>query len=163
MKFCYKQQIVQMVRTLYFCMEAHWAELGKQYDISPAQQHILFILITNGKTLTPSEISELGCWHISTITRLLKPLKERGFVTIEKDPNRSKFKNVTLTPTGENLFHKIIETIAEDDSFPFMMGHLTDEELDEFLHYGQKILNENKGKALCKKLFSAKIDGINYV
>ncbi|MFZ3579696.1 MarR family winged helix-turn-helix transcriptional regulator [Virgibacillus sp. DJP39] len=163
MKFFYRQNVVLMVRALYFCMDSHWSELGKKYNISPAQQHILFILCTNQKTLTPSEISEIGCWHVSTVTRLMKPLKERGFITIVRDPERSKYKKVTITHAGEDLFHQIVGTIMDKDSFPFEMNHLSEVELDGFLQCGQKILDINKGTDLREKIFNAKLTGIDYL
>ncbi|MFD2045091.1 MarR family winged helix-turn-helix transcriptional regulator [Ornithinibacillus salinisoli] len=162
MDFIYKQNTVLMVRALYFCMETNWSELGRIHNLSPAQQHILFILSTNGNTLTPSEISEIGCWHISTVTRLLKPLKQRGFITVIQDPKRSKFKKVTITSSGNELFQQIVATIVEQDSFPFEMSHLSKEELDSFLHTGRKILDANKGEMFGEKLFNAKIDGVDY-
>lgn len=162
MNFIYRQNLVLLIRSLYFCMEEQWAELGKKYDISPAQQHILFILTTNNKTLTPSEISAIGCWHLSTVTRLLKPLKERGFITVIKDPVRLKFKKVTITKDGEALFLQIIDHIAKNDFFPFQMSPLGKEELDSFLKCGQKILDINRGLSCREKIFNAKIDGVDY-
>ena len=162
MNFSYKQDVVLMVRSLYFCMEEQWTELAKIYDISPAQQHILFILTTNQKTLTPSEISEIGYWHISTVTRLLKPLKGRGFITVNQDPKRNRYKNVAITSLGEELFRKIINTMIAKDFFPFKMNSLTEEELESFLKVGQKILDTNKGVSLREKIFNAKIEGVDY-
>ncbi|MFD2680308.1 MarR family winged helix-turn-helix transcriptional regulator [Bacillus seohaeanensis] len=162
MNFGYKQNAVLMVRALYFCMEQKWAELAKTYNISPAQQHILFILSTNNQTLTPSEISEIGCWHLSTVTRLLKPLRERGFITINQDPNRNRYKKVTITSSGGEIFQKIIGAILEKDFFPFEMNSLSEEELESFLRVGQKILDTNKGESFREKIFNAKIDGIDY-
>ncbi|WEG13274.1 MarR family transcriptional regulator [Pullulanibacillus sp. KACC 23026] len=162
MNFSYKQDLVLMVRSLYFCMEEQWAELARIYDISPAQQHILFILTTNQKTLTPSEISEIGYWHTSTVSRLLKPLKDKGFITVNQDPKRNRYKQVTITPTGEEIFQKIIKTITTKDFFPFKMSFLTEQDLENFLKVGQKILDTNKGVSLRKKIFNAKIEGVNY-
>ncbi|PKG25602.1 MarR family winged helix-turn-helix transcriptional regulator [Niallia nealsonii] len=162
MNFIYKQNLVLLIRALYFCMEEQWAKLGKEYDLSPAQQHILFILTTNNKTLTPSEISAIGCWHLSTVTRLLKPLKEKGFISIKRDQNHSKFKRVTITKDGEQLFMRIIYNIIENDFFPFKMNQLCEKEIEIFLQCGQKILDINRGLSIREKIFDAKIDGIHY-
>lgn len=162
LNFSYKQDVVLMVRSLYFCMEEQWAELARIYGISPAQQHILFILTTNQKNLTPSEISEIGYWHISTVTRLLKPLKDRGFIAVNQDPKRNRYKIVTITSLGEEMFQKIINSIIAKDFFPFKMKFLTEGELESFLKVGQKILDTNKGASLREKIFNARIEGVNY-
>jgi MarR family protease production transcriptional regulator HPr len=162
MNFSYRQDVVLMVRSLYFCMEAQWSELGKMYDISPAQQHILFILSSNKRVLTPSDISEIGCWHISTVTRLLKPLKQRGLISVEQDPKRAKYKKVTITPAGEELFGRIVETIKKNDFFPFEMNQLSEEDIDAFLQCGQRILDTNRGRAYRERIFNAKIEGVDY-
>ncbi|WP_264807254.1 hypothetical protein [Cytobacillus sp. NCCP-133] len=42
-------------------MEKKWSELEKVFNLSTAQQHILFLLVTNQNELSPTQLSELGC------------------------------------------------------------------------------------------------------
>lgn len=157
-----KQSILLMVRALYFCMEDEWAELAKKYDITPAQQHILFLLMTNGKSLTPSQISELGCWHNSTVTRLLKPLQERKYIHVALDCKKPKYKKVTITAAGEKLLHQLVGTVMEMKRFPLDMRYVTEREISFFLEIGQKILDAHKGEEFMKKVVHAKMEDVDY-
>ncbi|WP_227938814.1 MarR family winged helix-turn-helix transcriptional regulator [Alkalihalobacillus deserti] len=162
MNLLLKQNLLLMIRALYFCAEEQWANLGEKYKISPAQQHILFLLVSNNK-LTPTEISQLGCWHISTVTRLLKPLHSHGLVDISRDRNKPKFKNVTITLKGIELFNELVTSVQQMETFPLDTAHLTSEELDAFLQVGQQILKAHKGESFNSKVINAKVKGIKYV
>lgn len=163
MNFLIQQKMVLTIRALYFCLTEQWSTLGKDYDLSPAQQHILFLLTVN-PSLTPTQISELGCWHISTVTRLLKPLKENGLISVSPDHIQRKCKKVSISEEGKTLFKKIIKSIQmkEQEHFPFQMDHLTEKELLHFLDCGKKILDVMKGDDFYRKVVMAKIEGVDY-
>lgn len=157
-----KQELLLMVRALYFCLEEQWSNLAKKHDISPAQQHILFLLSTNNKTLTPTVISELGCWHLSTVTRLLKPLQAKRFISISINPKKKKQKQVCITEKGEQLLSKLAHSAAEDEFFPLQVNHLTEDEINCFFKSGKKILHRHKGEQFNEKVLNARIDGFDY-
>jgi DNA-binding MarR family transcriptional regulator len=142
-------------------MEEQWSELGKRHNITPAQQHILFLLSVN-QSLTPSQISDLGCWHISTVTRLLKPLSAKGLICISPDPNRKKYKNISITKAGEHLFYQLVKSVKEMENFPLPLNRLSESEITNFLKYGQTILEMIKGKNFENKVLNAKIAGVDY-
>ncbi|MFG6117817.1 MarR family winged helix-turn-helix transcriptional regulator [Thalassobacillus sp. B23F22_16] len=146
-----------MIRALYFCMEEQWAELGRRYDITPAQQHILFLLSTNQNVLTPTEIGELGCWHNSTVTRLLKPLKERGLIRIGIDKEKPRFKKVEITPEGSVLLKQLVGAVKDIENFPCDTSCLSKEEIVNFLAYAQKILDVNIGEPFKQKVINGRI------
>jgi MarR family protease production transcriptional regulator HPr len=158
----FKQKVLIMVRALYFCMEEQWAELGKKYNISPAQQHILFLLSTNKDALTPTQISKLGCWHISTVTRLLKPMRENGIISIKIDEKQPRYKKVTLTADGQLLLNNLISTAKEMERFPLEMSHFSESEVANFLELGESILDVHKGKDFKDKVLNAQMKGCNY-
>ena len=140
-----KQNMLLIVRALYFCLDEQWAKLGRMFNITPAQQHILFLLSTNKRSLTPTLISVLGCWHISTVTRLLRPLEEKGFVTITVDQARPKYKKVTLTHNGMAMLVRIVDSAKNDECFPLDLSHLPNTDLVQFLTLGKRILDLQKG------------------
>ncbi|WP_338448624.1 MarR family transcriptional regulator [Niallia oryzisoli] len=162
MNFLIQQKMVLTIRALYFCLAEQWSTLGKDYDISPAQQHILFLLTVN-PSLTPTQISELGCWHISTVTRLLKPLKENGLISVSPDPTQRKCKKVSISEEGKSRFKDIIQSIQMKEHFPFPMDHLSEKELFHFLDCGKKILDVMKGEDFYRKVVMAKIEGVDYI
>lgn len=157
-----KQNLLLMVRALYFCQEERWAELGKKFDITPAQQHILYLLSTNKEALTPTRISELGCWHNSTVTRLLKPMKERALIRIETDHKQPRYKVVSLTPEGSQLLNDIVEEVRVMEDFPFDMAGFQKEEVRFFLECGQRILDIHKGNEFKEMVIQAHMEGVNY-
>ncbi|RSK28831.1 MarR family transcriptional regulator [Bacillus sp. HMF5848] len=162
MNFYLRQQMLLTVRALYFCMEHNWSELGRRFEISPAQQHILFLLSTHNNTLTPTQIGELGCWHISTVTRLLKPLQQKELVTVKKDKNTSKYKIVSMTVDGKKLINSLFDAAKTMELFPFDLRYLSEEEVLSFLECGKKILDVHKGENFRFNVISAKVEGGNY-
>jgi MarR family protease production transcriptional regulator HPr len=151
-----------MIRALYFCMEEQWADLGKKHNISPAQQHILFLLSTNKNALTPTQISELGCWHNSTVTRLLKPMQESGIINVKTDKKQSRYKRVTLTADGQLLLDSLISSAKGMERFPLDMSHLSKREVISFLELGQSILDVHKGLDFKNKVINAQIRDCDY-
>jgi DNA-binding MarR family transcriptional regulator len=157
-----KQKTVLIVRALYFCMERKWAELEKKFNISSAQQHILFLLSTNKNVLTPTQISELGCWHTSTVTRLLKPLQKKGFINVTTNKKQSRYKIVTITAEGKDILDKLMDAARDMEQFPFDTRHLSEEEVVKFLEYGQSILDIQKGNDFIEILMNAKVQDYDY-
>ncbi|MDQ0254486.1 DNA-binding MarR family transcriptional regulator [Evansella vedderi] len=157
-----KQQTVLIVRALYFCMEKNWTDLEKKYKISPAQQHILFLLSTNKNALTPTQISELGCWHISTVTRLLKPLQEKDFINITTNKKQARYKIVTISDKGEQMLNKLMNTFRDMEKFPFDMKYLSEEEMKKFLEIGQRILDIHKGEGFVNWVMNAQVKDYDY-
>jgi MarR family transcriptional regulator, protease production regulatory protein HPr len=157
-----KQNLLLIVRALYFCLEEQWAKMGKMFNITPAQQHILFLLSTNNRSLTPTLISELGCWHISTVTRLLQPLLEKGFITITVDPVKPKYKKVTITNEGLSMLARIVDSVKNNDSFPIDLTHLPESDLAQFLTLGKNILDLQKGEDFKVNVLDARMEGMDY-
>jgi len=150
-----------MVRALYFCMEDTWDEIGKQFDISPAQQHILFLLSTNGNALTPTKIGELGCWHTSTVSRLLHRLQKKGYIEVNSD-KKSRFKKVSMTNEGKILLGQLLDAAKAMEQFPIDMQLLSENEILTFLECGQCILVVHNGKDFRKNVISKRVDNYDY-
>ncbi|RDI48009.1 MarR family winged helix-turn-helix transcriptional regulator [Falsibacillus pallidus] len=146
MDFLLKQNLLLIVRAMYFCVEEHWAELGRKYLITPAQQHVLFLLYTSSeKSLSPSQLSEYGCWHISTVTRLIKPLESKALIEVLPD-KRPKYKVVKLTESGTNMIERLIMAVNEMPFFPFDINPLSENEIGQFLQSAERILEANRSK-----------------
>jgi len=143
-------------------MEKKWAELEKKFKLTTAQQHILFLLGTHNQKLCPTQISDLGCWHLSTVTRLLKPLKEKGLIEITANKEQLRYKCVAISKSGKELLDQIMDEVKEMEQFPLNMSHLPENELMSFLEYGQKILGVQKGDAFRKMLMDARVENYNY-
>ncbi|GAA0344162.1 hypothetical protein GCM10008967_38240 [Bacillus carboniphilus] len=162
MDVLFKQKMLLIIRALYFCMEDNWSLLERKFQVTPAQQHILFLLSTNKSELTPTQISELGCWHISTVTRLLKPLKESGLVEVSVNKDRPRFKRVMLTDSGKKLIIQLMDEFKEMEQMPLQIGDLSEEELATFLEIGEKILGVHKGENFMNMLVQARVENYDY-
>jgi DNA-binding MarR family transcriptional regulator len=143
-------------------MEEQWSDLAKKHNISPAQQHILFLLSTNRNALTQTQISELGCWHISTVTRLLKPMKENGLISVHTDEKQSRYKRVKLTEHGRLLLEDLIRTVEDMDNFPLDMRHLYEKEIKCFFEIGESILDVHKGEDFKRMVIHAQMQDCDY-
>ncbi|MEB1808438.1 MAG: MarR family transcriptional regulator [Bacillaceae bacterium] len=162
MNLLLKQQLLLTVRALYFCMDNQWSEIGKEYDISPAQQHILFLLSTNRNELTPSKIGELGCWHASTVTRLLKRLENNGYIDVRAKENQARYKLVSMTDKGKCVLKNIFETVKSMEQFPFDLRQLSEDEVVHFINYGKKILDVHKGESFMRDVISKPMKDLDY-
>ncbi|MEH6990796.1 MarR family transcriptional regulator [Cytobacillus firmus] len=162
MNILLKQQTMLVIRALYFCMEKRWAELEKKFKLTPAQQHILFLLGTHNQKLSPTQISELGCWHLSTVTRLLKPLKVKGLIEITANQEQLRCKCVTITKSGKELLNQIMDEVKRMEQFPLNMDELSENEHMSFLEYGQKILGIQKGDLFRQMLIDARVENYDY-
>lgn len=137
------RQIVLVSRALYFAISEEWAGIAMQYNLSSAQQHVLYILACNEEPLTITEISQYGCWHISTVTRLLKPLLNEGYISITK--GKGKFKYVHLTKSGKLTLKSIAEDVFHRNNFPLNFGGIESTSLEQFVQIGLEILKNQKG------------------
>ncbi|TYP69490.1 helix-turn-helix domain-containing protein [Paenibacillus methanolicus] len=157
-----RQQFLLMIRALYAYVEEEWEEMGKKFGVTPAQQMILFILSTQQGALTVSQISQLGSWHISTVTRLLKTLLERGWLVMSYDRTQSKNKYVTITPAGKQKYLDLAAYVKAKEDFPIDFSMLTQQELMTFMSIGDRVLNKCKDERLVAWVRNAKAEGVQY-
>lgn len=162
MNLLVRQQLLLMIRALYIDMESKWTEIGKKYNVSPAQQHILFLLSTHDNELTPTRISELGCWHNSTVTRILNRLQKNGYIYVKTQRNHLGFKVVSMTEEGKWVLEKLIEKVQSMEQFPFDMRTLSNEEVLSFLDYGIRILDVQKGEGFKNEVLTVQVEGCDY-
>lgn len=139
-----KKQAVLTIRALYFCIVEQWAGINKNHGLSSAQQHLLFILSTQEKPITISEISTLGCWHLSTVSRLLQPLMRENYVTVQK--NKTKWKYVSITNQGLEKLMEIAKQVFPQKEFPFDFTDIEQEDVQLFIEKGLKLLKNFKGE-----------------
>jgi MarR family protease production transcriptional regulator HPr len=163
MDFEIRKQLLLMIRALYFSQEKNWSVLGKVHDVSPAQQHILFILSTSDSPLTITDISKYGFWHVSTVTRIIKPLHREKYVSIQYDRQRCKSKYVTLTELGRQKIQNITDEVSVDVNFPLDLKKFTKEEIEQFIDQGFAILHNQKSEEIALWIKESEMKEISYV
>lgn len=107
-----------IVRGLSKAVEDSWETFGKKQGLSPSHQHILWIL-QQRPGITVSQLANQGLWHISTATRLLSTLKNRGLIETRHDQRDSRFVYIYLTDEGHKIVnHNSCEALNDPDFLP---------------------------------------------
>lgn len=156
----FNRRITQIIRALYYSATNEWAEIAKEHGMSSAQQYLLYVLNSREENLTITEIGRLGCWHISTVTRLLKPLKDNGYVSITNGKGRTKV--VRLTELGMLKLKEINETVAPRSNFPLNCTGIDDESLEMFARIGLQILQNQKGTEFTQWIETSEAEFIGF-
>lgn len=154
-----KKQMVLMIRALYFSILEEWTVVEKSHNLSSAQQYILFILSSIDKPLTIGEVSKLGSWHKSTVTRLLKPLLSENYIIIKS--GNGKYKYVSLTEKGKLRLKKVAQDVLLHEDFPFNFSGLDVKSIEKFLQVGMRMLKNKKGEQFTQWLHSSEPKAIS--
>jgi MarR family protease production transcriptional regulator HPr len=142
MKHEIRRRLLLMVRGLSFLLEEKWSDFGRPHDLTPAQQYLIYILGSVERPLSMTEISKIGFWHLSTVTRLIKPLVDRGWVRISQEPDQPKSKYATLTDAGQTALDLLFRDANELTTFPFDLQAFTEEEIQQFLKFGLRLIEQ---------------------
>ena len=105
-------------------------------------QYIVMMVMWEKKTVNEKELCDALRLKTNTLTPLLKKLKEKGFISINKDQEDKRNLVITLTKDGEALKEKAVDvppSIAEE-------FNLTEEEALFLYKILYKILDYEKGK-----------------
>jgi MarR family protease production transcriptional regulator HPr len=141
-------QSILIVRGLSRAIENSWEAFGRKNGISPAHQHILYLL-WHTKELTISRLAETGLWHISTVTRLLRPLINDGLVKTYDNQQDGRSVNVRLSSKGYELIENLYREAMNDINFlPFVreLWETNPDLLKQSIEKGFNILEVAQGK-----------------
>lgn len=105
----FSQRMAQLGKALWKSIEKDWQQWIKPYDLNINEHHILWIAYQlNGASI--SEIAKFGVMHVSTAFNFSKKLEERGYLEFSKKLNDKRNTYIQLTPKGEEVFLKILES-----------------------------------------------------
>ncbi|AAU22639.1 HTH-type transcriptional regulator Hpr [Bacillus sp. GM2] len=105
----FSQRMAQLSKALWKSIEKDWQQWIKPYDLNINEHHILWIAYQlNGASI--SEIAKFGVMHVSTAFNFSKKLEERGYLEFSKKLNDKRNTYIQLTPKGEEVFLKILES-----------------------------------------------------
>ena len=105
-------------------------------------QYIVMVVMWERKVVNEKELCEALYLKTNTLAPLLKRLKDKEFITIEKDQKDKRNLVISLTKKGENLKEKAVDvppSIAEE-------LNLTEEEALFLYKILYKILDYEKGR-----------------
>ena len=114
----------QLLVQLFFSQRAHLPPLAAEFDLSPAQCHVMH-LIEPGRPIAMGRLAETLACDASNVTGLVDRLESRGLVHRRPSTEDRRVKVLGLTPTGARLRALLVERMAAP---PATLGRLS---LDE--------------------------------
>jgi MarR family transcriptional regulator, protease production regulatory protein HPr len=105
----FSQRIAQLSKALWKSIEKDWQQWIKPFDLNINEHHILWIAYhLNGASI--SDVAKFGVMHVSTAFNFSKKLEERGLLNFSKKENDKRNTYIQLTPEGEDIFLRIMES-----------------------------------------------------
>lgn len=105
----FSQRIAQLSKALWKSVEKDWQQWIKPYDLNINEHHILWIAYhLNGASI--SDVAKFGVMHVSTAFNFSKKLEERGLLKFSKKENDKRNTYIQITPDGEEILLKLMET-----------------------------------------------------
>ena len=81
-------------------VEEDWQKAAQSVGLTQAEQHTLWVIFFEERA-SISTIAKYGLWDRSTVMQVVKRLKEKGLVYIEKDEKDLRVSYVLLTEEGK--------------------------------------------------------------
>jgi MarR family transcriptional regulator, protease production regulatory protein HPr len=114
----FSQRIAQLSKALWKSIEKDWQQWIKPFDLNINEHHILWIAYhLNGASI--SDVAKFGVMHVSTAFNFSKKLEERGLLKFSKKENDKRNTYIELTPEGEDILLKLMETYEPDGNAVF--------------------------------------------
>ena len=101
----------QLLMRFFFAQRAHLPASGAEFDLSPAQCHVLH-LIEPGQPLPMNRLAETLSCDASNVTGLVDRLESRGLVLRQASTRDRRVKVLHLTPTGARLRMQVLRRMA---------------------------------------------------
>jgi DNA-binding MarR family transcriptional regulator len=102
----------QLLMRFFFAQRAHLPASGAEFDLSPAQCHVLH-LIEPGRPLPMRRLADTLSCDASNVTGLVDRLESRGLVQRQSSARDRRVKVLQLTPTGARLRAQVLRRMAE--------------------------------------------------
>ena len=100
--------------------------LQKEFNLVHSEIDVLLALFFNGKIMTPTALYEATLFSSGGMTKLLKKLEKREFITRIPSNKDKRSMLVEITPEGEIVVEKSLKLLLQKDTEVFEL--LDDEE-----------------------------------
>ena len=109
---CDASRAWQLLVKFFFAQRAHVPSAGVEFDLSPAQCHVLH-LIEPGRPLPMRRLAETLSCDASNVTGLIDRLESRGLVQRHASAQDRRVKALQLTPAGRQVRSKLLGQMAK--------------------------------------------------
>src|SRR5437016_10505539 len=111
----------QLLVKFFFAQRADLPSLAAEFELSPAQCHVLH-LIEPDRPIPMGRIAEALACDASNVTGLVDRLESRGLVRRQPSPEDRRVKVLQLTPAGSRLRPAMLERMTKP---PDTLGRLS--------------------------------------
>jgi len=126
----------QLLVKLFFTQRADLPALASEFDLSPAQCHVLH-LIEPGRPVPMGKIAEALACDASNVTGLVDRLESRGLVRRQSSSEDRRIKVLELTPAGSRLRSTVLERMTKP---PDTLSRLSPEEQQALVNILKRLL-----------------------
>ena len=102
----------QLLVKLFFNQRADLPTVASQFELSPAQCHVLH-LIEPGQPIPMGRLAEALACDASNVTGLIDRLESRGLVRRQPSSEDRRIKVLELTPAGAQLRLSVLERMTK--------------------------------------------------
>src|SRR5438046_5793663 len=102
----------QLLVKLFFTQRADLPSVASEFELSPAQCHVLH-LIEPDRPIRMGRLAEALACDASNVTGLVDRLESRGFVRRRASAEDRRVKVLELTPAGARLRRVVIERMTK--------------------------------------------------
>ncbi|WP_373070712.1 MarR family winged helix-turn-helix transcriptional regulator [Sulfurimonas sp.] len=124
--------------------------LKEKFDMLHSEVNVLASLYTNGKVLSPTQLYDFTIFSSGGMTKLLKRLEARGYITRKPDTKDKRCMLVCLTDSGEETIKTILFDVSKECSSYFEVLDNQEKELLSSL-LKKVLLNINKVECSIEK------------
>lgn len=130
-------------------IESDWQTVANSVGLTQAELHTLWMVYFEGRA-SITTIANHGLWDRSTVMQVVKRLKEKGLVTVEKDDQDLRVSYVILTEEGKK--RQSSTATAEFGFFNFLHElRLEDEEgYNKFISFIELFNKKYHGEEYCE-------------
>jgi len=126
----------KLLMKLFFTQRADLPTLAAEFDLSPAQCHVLHLIEPNQPVPMGQIADSLAC-DASNVTGLVDRLESRGLVRRQPSAGDRRIKVLELTQAGARLRSVVMERMTEP---PEILGRLSLEEQRELVRILKRLL-----------------------
>ena len=101
----------QLLMKFFFAQRGHLPASGADFDLSPAQCHVLH-LIEPGRPLPMGRLAETLSCDASNVTGLIDRLETRGLIRRQPSAGDRRVKVLLLTPAGSRLRAQLLRRVT---------------------------------------------------
>ena len=127
----------KLLMKLFFTQRADLPTLAAEFELSPAQCHVLH-LIEPDQPIPMGRIAESLACDASNVTGLIDRLESRGLVRRQPSAGDRRVKVLELTPAGAHLRAVVMERMTQP---PDSLGRLTADEQRALVRILRRLLD----------------------